>query len=147
MIRFVLMVNRQGQTRLSRYYHPVELGRRAQLEADVVRCCLGRTKEQVTRWGLGLGGGGVVSVSPKVLGKTGESFWNLGNSQRSNRSQVLAAVVDVGGVKLVGGRRRSSAARPMKAPLLLLPVFLCGVQRLQAGLPSVCRPLHRGWRQ
>lgn len=48
MIRFVLMVNRQGQTRLSRYYHPVELSRRAQLEADVVRCCLGRTKEQVT---------------------------------------------------------------------------------------------------
>lgn len=49
MIKFVLMVNRQGQTRLSRYYHPVELRRRAQLEADVVRCCLGRTKEQVTR--------------------------------------------------------------------------------------------------
>lgn len=47
MIKFVLMVNRQGQTRLSRYYHPVELSRRAQLEADVVRCCLGRTKEQV----------------------------------------------------------------------------------------------------
>lgn len=48
MIKFLLMVNRQGQTRLSRYYHPVELGRRAQLEADVVRCCLGRTKDQVT---------------------------------------------------------------------------------------------------
>lgn len=48
MIKFVLMVNRQGQTRLSRYYHPVELSRRAQLEADVVRCCLGRTKDQVT---------------------------------------------------------------------------------------------------
>ncbi|XP_003962852.1 AP-4 complex subunit sigma-1 [Takifugu rubripes] len=46
MIKFLLMVNRQGQTRLSRYYHPVELGRRAQLEADVVRCCLGRTKDQ-----------------------------------------------------------------------------------------------------
>lgn len=50
MIKFLLMVNRQGQTRLSRYYHPVELSRRAQLEADVVRCCLGRTKEQVS-WG------------------------------------------------------------------------------------------------
>lgn len=48
MIKFLLMVNRQGQTRLSRYYHPVELGRRAQLEAEVVRCCLGRTKDQVT---------------------------------------------------------------------------------------------------
>ncbi|XP_040925135.1 AP-4 complex subunit sigma-1 isoform X5 [Betta splendens] len=46
MIKFVLMVNRQGQTRLSRYYQPVELNRRATLEADVVRCCLSRKKEQ-----------------------------------------------------------------------------------------------------
>ncbi|XP_035024718.1 AP-4 complex subunit sigma-1 [Hippoglossus stenolepis] len=46
MIKFVLMVNRQGQTRLSRYYQPVELNRRAALEADVVRCCLSRRKEQ-----------------------------------------------------------------------------------------------------
>lgn len=46
MIRFVLMVNRQGQTRLSRYYQPVELSRRAALEADVVRSCLTRHKEQ-----------------------------------------------------------------------------------------------------
>ncbi|KAK5857879.1 hypothetical protein PBY51_011092 [Eleginops maclovinus] len=46
MIKFVLMVNRQGQTRLSRYFQPVELSRRAALEADVVRCCLSRKKDQ-----------------------------------------------------------------------------------------------------
>ncbi|XP_070698614.1 AP-4 complex subunit sigma-1 isoform X2 [Pempheris klunzingeri] len=46
MIKFVLMVNRQGQTRLSRYYQAVELSRRALLEADVVRCCLSRKKDQ-----------------------------------------------------------------------------------------------------
>uniref|UniRef100_A0AAX7TAX0 AP-4 complex subunit sigma-1 n=1 Tax=Astatotilapia calliptera TaxID=8154 RepID=A0AAX7TAX0_ASTCA len=46
MIKFVLMVNRQGQTRLSRYYHSVELSRRAALEADVVRYCLSRKKDQ-----------------------------------------------------------------------------------------------------
>ncbi|XP_030299387.1 AP-4 complex subunit sigma-1 [Sparus aurata] len=46
MIKFMLMVNRQGQTRLSRYYTPVELSRRAVLEADVVRCCLTRKKDQ-----------------------------------------------------------------------------------------------------
>ncbi|TKS86120.1 AP-4 complex subunit sigma-1 [Collichthys lucidus] len=46
MIKFVLMVNRQGQTRLSRYYQPVELSSRAVLEADVVRCCLSRKKDQ-----------------------------------------------------------------------------------------------------
>lgn len=48
MIKFLLMVNRQGQTRLSRYYQSVELCRRAQLEADAVRCCLSRRKDQVT---------------------------------------------------------------------------------------------------
>lgn len=47
MIKFVLMVNQQGQTRLSRYYEPVELSRRAALEADAVRCCLSRKKDQV----------------------------------------------------------------------------------------------------
>uniref|UniRef100_A0A3B3CKI8 AP complex subunit sigma n=1 Tax=Oryzias melastigma TaxID=30732 RepID=A0A3B3CKI8_ORYME len=46
MIKFVLMVNQQGQTRLSRYYEPVELSRRAALEADAVRCCLSRKKDQ-----------------------------------------------------------------------------------------------------
>ncbi|XP_058472341.1 AP-4 complex subunit sigma-1 isoform X2 [Solea solea] len=46
MIKFVLMVNRQGQTRLSRYYERVEVTRRAALEADVVRCCLSRKKEE-----------------------------------------------------------------------------------------------------
>ncbi|XP_004082188.1 AP-4 complex subunit sigma-1 isoform X1 [Oryzias latipes] len=46
MIKFVLMVNQQGQTRLSRYYESVELSRRAALEADAVRCCLSRKKDQ-----------------------------------------------------------------------------------------------------
>uniref|UniRef100_A0A1A7Y933 AP complex subunit sigma n=1 Tax=Iconisemion striatum TaxID=60296 RepID=A0A1A7Y933_9TELE len=46
MIKFLLMVNQQGQTRLSRYFEPVELNRRAVHEAAVVRCCLSRNKEQ-----------------------------------------------------------------------------------------------------
>uniref|UniRef100_A0A8C1II67 AP complex subunit sigma n=2 Tax=Cyprinus carpio TaxID=7962 RepID=A0A8C1II67_CYPCA len=46
MIKFLLMVNKQGQTRLSRYYEQVELGKRASLEADVVRGCLARRKEE-----------------------------------------------------------------------------------------------------
>nr|XP_057946016.1 AP-4 complex subunit sigma-1-like isoform X2 [Doryrhamphus excisus] len=46
MITFILMVNRQGQTRLSRYYQPVKLSQRAALEADVVRCCLSRKRDQ-----------------------------------------------------------------------------------------------------
>ncbi|XP_043118688.1 AP-4 complex subunit sigma-1 [Puntigrus tetrazona] len=46
MIKFLLMVNKQGQTRLSKYYEQVELGKRAALEADAVRGCLARRKEE-----------------------------------------------------------------------------------------------------
>ncbi|KAM6973629.1 AP-4 complex subunit sigma-1 isoform 2-T2 [Aplochiton taeniatus] len=46
MIKFLLMVNKQGQTRLSKYYDPVEIGRRAAMEADVVKGCLSRKKEE-----------------------------------------------------------------------------------------------------
>ncbi|XP_059376455.1 AP-4 complex subunit sigma-1 [Carassius carassius] len=46
MIKFLLMVNKQGQTRLSKYFEQVELGKRAALEADVVRGCLARRKEE-----------------------------------------------------------------------------------------------------
>ncbi|KAM9777814.1 AP-4 complex subunit sigma-1 [Neosynchiropus ocellatus] len=46
MIQFVVMVNRQGRVRLSRFYQQVDLKRRATLEADVVRCCLSRRRDQ-----------------------------------------------------------------------------------------------------
>ncbi|XP_018970645.2 AP-4 complex subunit sigma-1-like isoform X1 [Cyprinus carpio] len=41
-----LLLCSRGQTRLSRYYEQVELGKRASLEADVVRGCLARRKEE-----------------------------------------------------------------------------------------------------
>ena len=47
MIKFLLMVNKQGQTRLSKYYEAVEVIKRAPLEADVVKGCLSRKKEEV----------------------------------------------------------------------------------------------------
>ncbi|XP_053701035.1 AP-4 complex subunit sigma-1 isoform X2 [Synchiropus splendidus] len=46
MIKFVIMVNRQGRVRLSRFYQQVDRKRRAALEADVVRCCLSRRRDQ-----------------------------------------------------------------------------------------------------
>lgn len=46
MIRFLLMVNRQGQTRLSRYYSDVDLKLRQSLETEVVQRCLSRAKDQ-----------------------------------------------------------------------------------------------------
>ncbi|XP_049596238.1 AP-4 complex subunit sigma-1 isoform X1 [Syngnathus scovelli] len=46
MITFILMVNRQGQTRLCRYYQPVNMSCRTALEANVVRACLSRNRDQ-----------------------------------------------------------------------------------------------------
>ncbi|XP_005240952.1 AP-4 complex subunit sigma-1 isoform X2 [Falco biarmicus] len=46
MIKFFLMVNKQGQTRLSRYYEHVEINKRTMLEAEVIKKCLSRSKDQ-----------------------------------------------------------------------------------------------------
>uniref|UniRef100_A0A8D2L8E6 AP-4 complex subunit sigma-1 n=1 Tax=Varanus komodoensis TaxID=61221 RepID=A0A8D2L8E6_VARKO len=46
MIKFFLMVNKQGQTRLSRYYEYLDLHKRTVLEAEVIQQCLSRSKEQ-----------------------------------------------------------------------------------------------------
>ena len=46
-IRFVLMVNKQGQTRLAQYYETHQMDERCALEAEVIRKCLSRTDVQV----------------------------------------------------------------------------------------------------
>lgn len=46
-IRFVLMVNKQGQTRLAQYYEYLTLEERRALEGEIVRKCLARTEQQV----------------------------------------------------------------------------------------------------
>ena len=48
MIKFVLLVNKQGQTRLSQYYEPVSIEDRVIREADIVRKCLSRGEDQVS---------------------------------------------------------------------------------------------------
>ena len=47
MMRFVLMVNKQGQTRLAQYYEFNQMEERCALEAEVIRKCLARTETQV----------------------------------------------------------------------------------------------------
>lgn len=47
MIKFVLLVNKQGQTRLSQYYEYVSTEERVTTEADIVRKCLARNEDQV----------------------------------------------------------------------------------------------------
>ncbi|MQM00895.1 hypothetical protein Taro_033638 [Colocasia esculenta] len=46
-IRFVLLVNKQGQTRLAQYYEYLTLEERRALEGEIVRKCLTRTDQQV----------------------------------------------------------------------------------------------------
>lgn len=46
MIKFVLMVNKQGQTRLSTYYDWLDLDERVALESEVIRKCLSRNEMQ-----------------------------------------------------------------------------------------------------
>ena len=45
-IKFVLMVNKQGQTRLASYFSWYALNERAVLEAEIIRRCLSRTEYQ-----------------------------------------------------------------------------------------------------
>ncbi|XP_032882892.1 AP-4 complex subunit sigma-1 isoform X2 [Amblyraja radiata] len=46
MIKFFLLMNKQGQIRLCRYYEPMEIQKRTLLESDVIKKCLSRTKDQ-----------------------------------------------------------------------------------------------------
>ena len=47
MIKFVLMVNKQGQTRLASYFEWFPIQERVALEAEIIRRCLSRTEYQV----------------------------------------------------------------------------------------------------
>lgn len=53
MIKFVLMVNKQGQTRLASYFEWFPIQERVALEAEIIRRCLSRTEYQVraVQWG------------------------------------------------------------------------------------------------
>uniref|UniRef100_A0A8C5QQB4 AP complex subunit sigma n=1 Tax=Leptobrachium leishanense TaxID=445787 RepID=A0A8C5QQB4_9ANUR len=46
MIKFILIVNKQGQTRLSRYYERLEIQKKTVLESEVIKLCLSRSKDQ-----------------------------------------------------------------------------------------------------
>ncbi len=46
-IKYFLLVNKQGQTRLSKYYDYLPIDERISLEGEVVRKCLSRNDSQV----------------------------------------------------------------------------------------------------
>ncbi|CAL1154994.1 unnamed protein product [Cladocopium goreaui] len=46
MIKFILMVNKQGQTRLAQYYEFLSVRERVTLEGELIRKCLSRSESQ-----------------------------------------------------------------------------------------------------
>lgn len=46
MIKFILMVNKQGQTRLAQYYEHLTIAEKVALEGELVRRCLSRSDTQ-----------------------------------------------------------------------------------------------------
>lgn len=74
MIKFVLMVNKQGQTRLAQYYEFMTIEERVALEAEIIRKCLGRNENQVS-WFLKLVKKIVFEQLFSVL------LWNIVNSK------------------------------------------------------------------
>lgn len=46
MLKFFLLVNKQGQTRVSQYYEYIDLEERVSLEAEIIRKCLTRNENQ-----------------------------------------------------------------------------------------------------
>ena len=51
MIKFFLMVNKQGQTRLAQYYEYLSIKERVALEGEIIRKCLSRSQNQVCSLG------------------------------------------------------------------------------------------------
>ena len=45
-LKFRLMVNKQGQTRLANYYEWMPIDERNAMEAEIIRKCLSRTENQ-----------------------------------------------------------------------------------------------------
>merc|ERR1711976_911310 len=46
MIKFILMVNKLGQTRIAQYFENIEKSKRKTLESELVRKCLSRSPEK-----------------------------------------------------------------------------------------------------
>lgn len=46
MLKFLLLVNKQGHTRVSQYYEHLDLEERTNIEAEITRKCLARSDDQ-----------------------------------------------------------------------------------------------------
>lgn len=91
MIKFVLMVNKQGQTRLAQYYDFLSIQERVALEAEIIRKCLGRNENQVRPLALSI-------MSCNVLVRYGSSAtcdmdWRLYMARLTDNASCMAVLV------------------------------------------------------
>ena len=127
-IKFVLLVNKQGQTRVAKYTDSsLTTDERRALEAEIVRKCLTRVDKQVGR----------LRCSWLLL--AGISYYVLGGR-----------IIAVGGCQawLHAGQ---CTHWPIPAPLPFDTSFvppppatavqLCGAPQLEGGVPAVCLPV------
>jgi len=49
MIYFILLINKQGQTRLAKYFIDITVEERMALEGELIRKCLSRTEKEVNK--------------------------------------------------------------------------------------------------
>ncbi len=47
MLKFLLLVNKQGQARMTQYYEQIDKEERPTFESDVIKKCLSRDEKQV----------------------------------------------------------------------------------------------------
>ena len=74
MLKFLLLVNKQGHTRVSQYYEYLELEERTNLEAEITRKCLARSDDQVTIDTLNACGSLCTVSRGMVEGQTGQKI-------------------------------------------------------------------------
>ena len=77
MLKFILMVNKQGQTRLAEYYEFLSIEERTALEAEIIRKCLSRTETQV-RPALGTLWPAFPRVPTPLCRSRSALSWNIG---------------------------------------------------------------------
>lgn len=86
-IKFFLMVNRQGQTRVAQYYEHVDVSTRSADEAEIIRKCLARNEKQV---GQRILSSFPASPTRSVLSlNTEPSSWSSGDTHRSTSSLAV----------------------------------------------------------
>ena len=120
-IRFVLMVNKQGQTRLAQYYETHQMDERCALEAEVIRKCLSRTDTQECH----------AQLQWQCLGESACVMW-----------RCTGAVIRTAPFHPHRPHRHLATGTPRSTVLFLR------IPRLQGRLPEICISLlHRGRRR